>query len=154
MVLPATLFPESKLVLMHPNFKNRLANLRCNNPEPEIAYHLQEILKKLSDFAERLNCIDERLEEVKRFIEREGLKIAKFSPKQYYDNNFNRADDLFFYFKEQDVNGYWIAGVSLFFPHLFLEKSLNDELRCCSLRGSLEMADDMRFCEIYDITYR
>lgn len=153
MSLSPTLLSTNSLVLLHPNFKNNLAKLRIRERESQIAGNLEEILRGLINFSNKLNSVEKTIEGIKSFIKNEGLEIAKFFPKQYFDNGFDGADDLFFYLRKQDPRGYWISAIYLFFPHLFLEKSLNNELRCCSFRNSFETAIDVRLCEVYGITY-
>lgn len=147
------LLPNSNLVLLHPNFKNNLAKLLCKDYGQQIKVNLVGMVKELNNFSARLNSVDKTLDGIKGFIKNEGLETSKFFPKQYFDNGFERADDLFFYFKKQDPQGYWISAIYLFFPHLFLEKSLNNELRCCSFRDGFAEGVDVRFCEVFDITY-
>jgi len=149
--VPMRLFPASNLVLLHTSFENKLAHLVCSNPE--IKKNIEGMLKKLAEFSKNLSYADKTLDGLREFIKEEGLEISRIFPKQYYDVGLSGADDLFFYLKEQDVNGYWIAGIDLFFPHLLLEKSLNEELICCSCREGYKSSNDVRFCEIYNITY-
>ncbi|OGZ78711.1 MAG: hypothetical protein A2528_03350 [Candidatus Staskawiczbacteria bacterium RIFOXYD2_FULL_37_9] len=145
------LFPASNLVLLHTSFEVKLAYLFCHNPEAK--KNITTILKRLEEFSKNLNLADGTLEGVKRFKEAQGLEISRTFPKPYFDSGFHKADDLFFYLKEQDVNGYWVVGIDLFFPHLLSEQSLAEELRSCSFMGGYPSSNDLRFCEIYNITY-
>jgi len=153
MALSPTLLSDSSFVLLHGNFKNNLANLLCKDYGKQIKPNLEKMLEELNNFSIRLNSVDKTLNAVKDFIKSERLEASKFFPKQYFNNGFEGADDLFFYLKIQDPQGYWIGAIYLFFPHLFLEKSLSDELRCCSFREGFTGGLDVRFCEVFSITY-
>ena len=145
------LFPGSNLVLLQTSFKYQLAKLICENPESKL--NIINAIKELEGFSKDLNVVEKNIEGLRRFIEKRELKISRYFPVPYNDNGFDRANSLFFYLEKQDVNGFWIVGIDLFFPHLFLQESLNEELKYCSFRKKFKCSNDVRFCEIYNITY-